>query len=138
MGIERSYISLKHNTNNTDTHTHTHTLHMLKARITVLVESSVLKKGDLICKQTGDMMTRSAVYSVSSTHLKHNFNVIICRTQLLWSNSEAGTDMLQAVCSKQRLSELLQQHRLKKRKPFQAFPLISNTHSTMAKSTLIT
>jgi len=48
---------------------------MVKARITVLVESSVLKKGDLIYKQTGDMATRSAAYSVSSTCLKHNFNV---------------------------------------------------------------
>jgi hypothetical protein len=48
---------------------------MLKARITVLVESSVLKEGDFIHKQTGDMVTRSAVYSVSSTCLKHNFNV---------------------------------------------------------------
>jgi len=48
---------------------------MLKARITVLAESSILKKGDLIYKQDGDMATRSAVYSVSSTCLKHNFNV---------------------------------------------------------------
>jgi hypothetical protein len=54
---------------------HSLSLHMLKARITVLVGSSVLKKGDLIWKQTGDMAIRSAVYSVSSTRLKHNFNV---------------------------------------------------------------
>jgi hypothetical protein len=48
---------------------------MLKAKITVLVERSVLKKGDLICKQTGDMATTFAVYYVPSKCLKHNFNI---------------------------------------------------------------